>query len=281
MISESTLIMTIIDLVIIVITCLLFWNYHQNRELLKQLKIQRAAVIIFGGFFLIAALYFADILTMHLLPRFISMDKAMEIMKDLHLNTNWMLSSTGLLLLFIGIIYLNKIIFPRIVLYQNELELSSITDELTGLLNRRGLLSFAQKQCEIANRNNLNLYFLFLDVDGLKEINDTHGHNEGDIVLKATASILNETFRTSDVISRIGGDEFVVMAIENPEISIDQFTNRLKANLAAYNTNTNKPYKLSFSMRAIPLSPGKPCDLDELLSEADKLMYEQKNSYNT
>ena len=281
MIWESTLIMTIIDLVIIVITCLFFWNYYQNRELLKQLKIQRAVAIIFSGFFMIAVLYFADLLTMHLLPRLMPMKKAMEIMKDLHLNYNWMLSSTGLLLLFIGIIYLNKIIFPRIVLYQKELELSSITDELTGLLNRRGLLSFAQKQCEIANRNNLNLYFLFLDVDGLKEIHDKHGHNEGDIVLKATAKILNETFRSSDVISRIGGDEFVVMAIENPDISIDQFTNRLKANLAAYNTNTYKPYKLSFSMGAIPRTPEQPCDLDELLSEADKLMYEQKNSYNT
>jgi diguanylate cyclase (GGDEF)-like protein len=254
----------------------LFWNYYQNRHLLKQLKIQKGVAIILSGFFMMAFLYFIDILTMHLLPRFIPMKKAMEIMKDLHLNYNWILSATGFLLLFIGIIYLNKIIFPRIILYQKELEISSITDELTGLLNRRGLLYFAQKQCDIASRNNFNLYFLFVDVDGLKAINDNHGHEEGDKALKATSNILNETFRSSDVISRIGGDEFVVLAIEYPEITIDQITGRLKTNLNTYNTKAEKHYKLSLSMGLIPYVSGEPCDLDKLLSKADKLMYEQK-----
>jgi len=280
MIWESTLIMTIIDSLIIVITFILFWNYHQNRQLLKQLKIQSVVAIIFGGFFMMASLFFLDILTMHLLPRFMPMKKAMEIMKMLHLNYNWILSSTGLFLLFIGIIYLNKIIFPRIILYQKELELSSITDELTGLLNRRGLISFVQKQCDIANRNNLNLYFLFLDVDGLKAINDNHGHKEGDMALKDTSNILKETFRSSDVISRIGGDEFVVMAMENLDTTIDQFTSRLKTNLNNYNTKTNRPYRLSFSMGLIPHISGEPCDLDALLSRADKLMYAQKKKNN-
>ena len=139
MIWESTLIMTIIDLIIIVITFILFWNYHQNRQLLKELKIQKGVAIIMGGFFMMSFLYFMDILTMHLLPRFIPMKKSMEIMKDLHLNYNWILSATGFSLIFAGLIYLNKIIFPRIINYQKEIELSSITDELTGLLNRRGL----------------------------------------------------------------------------------------------------------------------------------------------
>ena len=197
-------------------------------------------------------------------------------MKDLHLNYNWILSATGFLLLFIGLMYLNKIIFPRIVLYQKELERSSITDELTGLLNRRGLLSFAQKQCDIANRNKMNLYFLFVDIDGMKAINDNHGHKEGDMALKATSTILIETFRSSDVISRIGGDEFVIMAMENPESTTEKFTSRLKTNLNNYNTKAIKPYTLSFSMGLIPYTSGDPCDIDNLLSSADKLMYEQK-----
>lgn len=281
MIWTSTLIMTIIDLTIIVITVILFWNFHQNRKLLKELKLQYGVAIILSGFFVMAALYFVDILTMHLFPIFIPMKKAMEIMTALHLNYNWILSASGFLLLFIGILYLNKIIFPRIILYQKDLERSSITDELTGLLNRRGLLSFAQKQCEIASRNNLNLYFLFVDVDGLKAINDNHGHEEGDKALKATSHILNETFRSSDVISRIGGDEFVVMAMENPDITIDQLTRRLKINLDTYNAKADKHYALSFSMGLIPYISGEPCDLDELLSRADKLMYEQKTRRNS
>jgi len=280
MIWESTLIMTIIDSLIIVITLILFWNYHQNRQLLKKLKIQSVVAIIFGGFFMMASLFFLDILTMHILPRLMPMKKAMEIMTTLHLNYNWILSATGLFLLFIGIIYLNKIIFPRIILYQKELELSSITDELTGLLNRRGLISFVQKQCDIASRNNLNLYFLFLDVDGLKAINDNHGHKEGDMALKDTSNILKATFRSSDVISRIGGDEFVVMAMENIGTTIDKFTSRLKTNLDYYNIKTNRPFRLSFSMGLIPHISGEPCDLDELLSRADKLMYEQKKKNN-
>ena len=129
-------------------------------------------------------------------------------------------------------------------------------------------------------KNYRNLYFLFLDVDGLKAINDQYGHKEGDMALKDTSNILKETFRSSDVISRIGGDEFVVMAMENIGTTIDKFTSRLKTNLNNYNTKTTRPYRLSFSMGLIPHISGEPCDLDVLLSRADKLMYAQKKKNN-
>jgi hypothetical protein len=139
MIWESTLIMTIIDLIIIVITFILFWNYCQNRQLLKQLKIQYGVSIILGGFFIMAFLYFVDILTMYLLPRFMPMKKAMDTMKNLHLNYNWILSATGFFLLFIGIMYLNKIIFPERKRAEDERE--RIILELKAALDKVNTLS--------------------------------------------------------------------------------------------------------------------------------------------
>jgi predicted signal transduction protein with EAL and GGDEF domain len=160
--------MTIVDVIIIVITLIVFWSYYQNRKLLKQLKIQNGVTIILGGFYIMAFLYYVDILAMHVFPLFMPMKQARKIMTDLHLNYNWILSAIGFFLLLIGIVYLNKIIFPRIILYQKRIELSSITDELTDLLNRRGFLKFAQKQIEIANRHQSHFSLLYLDLNDMK-----------------------------------------------------------------------------------------------------------------
>ena len=122
MIWESTVLMTIIDLVIIFLTFILFWNFYQNKRTLKHLKMQYSIVIILCGFSIMALLYLGDLLTMHFFPRFMSMEKSMEIMTELHLNYNWVLSSAGFGLLFIGILYLNKISFPECFLYQKNLE---------------------------------------------------------------------------------------------------------------------------------------------------------------
>ena len=153
---------------------------------------------------------------------------------------------------------------------ERYLRIESKTDELTGLLNRRGFLTVAQKQCYIANRNNLNLYCLFIDLDGLKEINDKHGHQAGDEALIDTANRLLEIFRSSDIIARIGADEFAVISVESPEININMLTRRLKDNLAIFNSKSNKPYKLSFSMGLAHYKTGQPCSVDELLSDAEK-----------
>ncbi len=278
MIWKSVFIMTIFDLIIITITLILFWNYYQNRQLHKKLKIQKGISFILCGFIVMAVLYFVDLLTMHLFPRFMPMKKSMEIMTNLHLNYNWIISAVGFSFLFAGILYLNKVLFPRIIYYQNQLEKETITDDLTGVLNRRGFFNMAKKQCEIARRNNLYLYFLFLDIDGMKVINDKYGHIEGDMALKNTSLILSETFRASDIISRIGGDEFVVMSMESPEISIELLSIRLEKNLAAFNSDANKPYNLSFSLGLNAFYPEAPCKIDELLSKADKMMYEKKKN---
>ena len=148
--------------------------------------------------------------------------------------------------------------------------ITSKTDELTGLLNRRGFIAVAQKQCYIANRNNLNLHCLFINLDGLKEINDKHGYQAGDEALIDTANKLLEIFRSSDIIARIGADEFIVISVESPEININMLTRRLKENLAIFNSKSNKPYQLSFRMGLSHYMTGQPCSTDEFLSKAEK-----------
>jgi diguanylate cyclase (GGDEF)-like protein len=159
---------------------------------------------------------------------------------------------------------------------EDELRALSLTDELTGLYNRRGFFTLADQQLKFANRNKKGMFLLSADLDNLKEINDTLGHEQGDLLLFETASILRKSFRDSDIIARLGGDEFVILATETPETTIESLTIRLKANLDAHNTEGNKPYNLSFSMGMIQYNPDHPSSIEELLSQADKLMYEEK-----
>jgi diguanylate cyclase (GGDEF)-like protein/PAS domain S-box-containing protein len=163
---------------------------------------------------------------------------------------------------------------------ENDLREISITDELTGIYNRRGFLALTEQQLKIANRENKSFIILYADLDGFKEINDKYGHKEGDNVLIEAANILKKSFRDSDIIARIGGDEFVVLAMETPEISIDMLTNRLKINLDVYNAKSGKPYMLSFSEGFVRYNPKQPSSIEALLSKADKLMYEHKNVKN-
>lgn len=152
----------------------------------------------------------------------------------------------------------------------------SIVDELTKLHNRRGFLTLAQQQLKIANRMKRGMLLFFMDLDNMKKINDTLGHHEGDLALMEIAAVLKETFRDSDIIARIGGDEFVVLAIDIPESSAEIFTARLHENLRNRNSRGKHPYKLSISMGIAHYHPEFPCSIDELLGRADSLMYEQK-----
>ncbi len=153
-----------------------------------------------------------------------------------------------------------------------------LIDELTGLYNRRGFLTFAKQQLNIAARMNKGMLLLYADVDDLKWINDTLGHQEGDRALIETAEILKKTFRESDIIARIGGDEFVVLAIEVHEGDAEILANRLQKELEDRNEKGNIGYKLSISAGIARNAPEDLCSIDELLKRADKLMYEQKRN---
>src|SRR5713226_10469939 len=95
----------------------------------------------------------------------------------------------------------------------------ALVDELTGLYNRRGFMAIAERQLKVGRRSGKGMLLFFIDVDDLKQINDSYGHAEGDRVLKHITEALEKTFRDSDVIARMGGDEFVVLAIEASDFS--------------------------------------------------------------
>ena len=155
----------------------------------------------------------------------------------------------------------------------------SFIDDLTGLYNRRGFFNFATQYLKLTRRTKRELLIIYIDVDQLKQINDTFGHNVGSLALIDTGNILKETFRASDIIARIGGDEFVVLAIEAVGTSIKSIAKRLQINLDSHNKKRGHPnnYKLSISMGITRYDPENPCSINELMDRADKLMYEQKN----
>ena len=159
---------------------------------------------------------------------------------------------------------------------EEELRTLTLTDSLTGLYNRRGFLTFAEQHLKVANRTKSKIYMLYADLDNLKRINDTLGHQEGDEALKETARLLEETFRESDIISRIGGDEFVVMPIKDAEENVAPITERLKNNLGRYNAAKDRSYILSISVGVTFYDPYNPITVEELLSQCDKLMYREK-----
>src|ERR1700752_2769155 len=158
---------------------------------------------------------------------------------------------------------------------EETLRNSSLKDDLTGLFNRRGLLKQAAPYFDFARRQKENLLLLFIDLDGMKRINDEFGHNEGDNALINTAAILNRSFRSSDIIARLGGDEFTVL-VTDLNASKEEVITRLNENLKAYNASETRSHKLAFSIGVATLEPERMTCFEELLEQADQAMYEQK-----
>jgi diguanylate cyclase (GGDEF)-like protein len=151
-------------------------------------------------------------------------------------------------------------------------------DPLTGLNNRRAFLILATQQLKTTDRMQDAAVLIFADLDGLKWINDNLGHSEGDRALVDTSNILRRSFRASDIIARLSGDEFVGLGIETQENMADVIVARLQEHLNAFNLQESRPYKLSISFGLARYSPQNPCSLLELLDEGDKAMYAQKQA---
>jgi diguanylate cyclase (GGDEF)-like protein/PAS domain S-box-containing protein len=150
----------------------------------------------------------------------------------------------------------------------------SLVDELTGLYNRRGFMAVTEQHVAAIHRNDKLPVILYADLDGLKKINDTLGHHEGDHAIIKTAEILNDTFRTSDIIARLGGDEFVVLAAIGKEESAESLTNRLQERFSAHNLQPNRPYDLSISVGVVHFDGES--SIQEVTARADRIMYEDK-----
>jgi two-component system cell cycle response regulator len=151
----------------------------------------------------------------------------------------------------------------------------AVTDELTGLYNRRGFLVSATNQLKLAHRNAQNLVLLFCDVNNLKWINDSFGHPEGDLALVRAADALEETFRDSDILARLGGDEFTVLASGAAIPNNEAIVSRIEENLEKANGEETR-YELTFSVGAARFDPEAPRSLSELMALADRDMYVQK-----
>lgn len=157
---------------------------------------------------------------------------------------------------------------------EKELKNISLIDELTGLQNRRGFLVLADQQLKLAFRLKKYAALVFIDLDGLKTINDAHGHPEGDQALKETSRILKRTFRDSDVLARLGGDEFAVLTTLDSEGSTTLLLERLEE--SARTSSYHYRFRLSLSYGVAFFDYENPCSLEDLIAEADRMMYRNK-----
>ena len=163
------------------------------------------------------------------------------------------------------------ILARKIDALEYEVNLSAIYDELTGILNRRGFNLIAEQSVKDAKRKRYNLMMYFFDIDGLKQVNDTLGHNTGSELIKDFSLLLKKGFRSNDVVARLSGDEFVVLAID-----ADGEPNVIDRLYELSQSITDKPYKLEFSVGNFRISPTDNSTIDEIIEQADQLMYQHK-----
>jgi len=162
----------------------------------------------------------------------------------------------------------------------SELHQLALTDELTGFYNRRGFLVLGMQQLKMSRRQDEPLLLFFVDVDHLKLANDSYGHDEGDALLLRCAAVLKNTFRESDIVARLGGDEFAVLAAEGADRSCEVILRRMEEHIREVNTRGGLT-TLSLSTGVSRFDPHAPVSLAELLTQADRNMYQNKRSRDT
>lgn len=159
---------------------------------------------------------------------------------------------------------------------EEEVKRQSLTDELTGLYNRRGFFVLAEQQLRAARREGLEVMLLYADVDGLKEINDRLGHAAGDRALSTAGRLLAQCFRPGDVVARFGGDEFVVLAPDVSRARGAVLAERLRERLAGWSAAHPEHPPLALSIGMAWYDPALLRTVDALLAEADSAMYARK-----
>ncbi len=159
--------------------------------------------------------------------------------------------------------------------FEEKLTAQSMLDELTGLFNRRGFNKLGEQQIYLSKKTGKGFYILYCDLNGMKQLNDRFGHNTGDMVLKQVGNILKNSFRKSDIIARVGGDEFIILAAEAQPETIDVMLNRLKNNIQKHNESNNYP-EISLSIGYAYFNPSDSKSLKDIINIADKMMYEEK-----
>jgi len=160
--------------------------------------------------------------------------------------------------------------------FELELQRLAAVDELTGVLNRRGFLDTAERELALAARFRRGAVLLFIDVDGLKHVNDTLGHDVGSELLVDAAAVLMRVARSSDVVGRLGGDEFCLLAVGEPTTAREAVEQRIRTEIDKHNTTADKPYDVAVSIGSAIYDPEQPERLEDLIAQADGRMYENK-----
>ena len=187
-----------------------------------------------------------------------------------HKHAGWVVSGclVGLLIVAAVVVFLRR---------QALLQALAVTDPLTGLYNRRGFLELASHDWELAQRRRATLLLFYIDLDRFKQINDTQGHKAGDLALQTVARILRESFRTSDVVARVGGDEFAV-ACDADADSPAAIESRIEDAVARHNASPDAQFQLGLSIGAFVGDDSVyRYSLDELIAYADANMYVRKS----
>src|SRR5215210_1549050 len=166
----------------------------------------------------------------------------------------------------------------RITALQDDLRRAAAVDPLTHLNNRRGFLPIAEHQLRIAQRTREPVALVFVDVDGLKHVNDTLGHAVGDTLIAEAAVVLRTTFRASDLPARMGGDEFCVLLRGESARSAERAVERLGAAVEDVNREPGRAFELSLSVGIARFDPDEPVSVDRLIEQADGLMYASRRA---
>jgi diguanylate cyclase (GGDEF)-like protein/PAS domain S-box-containing protein len=159
---------------------------------------------------------------------------------------------------------------------QQQLRELSLKDELTGLYNRRGFLTMAEHQLKLEKHSGTarGLALMFADMDGLKAINDTYGHEAGSHAIKTLGRLISSMVRSADLVARWGGDEFVILSVgvhdENAQLMVDRILERIDE----HNAESREPYLIACSIGVAPIVDNRP--LEEIIAKADEAMYAEK-----
>ena len=159
---------------------------------------------------------------------------------------------------------------------EDKLKGLSLHDGLTGLYNRHGFITLIESQLKLARRQKKKIILFYADIDDLKGINDNLGKQEGDMVLRETANILKASFRGSDIITRIGDDEFAVLLIDASEEHFEAINGNFRKTLEEHNSKRHEKYKLSISTGVTGYDPGYNDSIDNLLDHVYELVERDK-----
>jgi diguanylate cyclase (GGDEF)-like protein len=178
---------------------------------------------------------------------------------------------------------LNPPLLPRVLRYavehaqaNEQARVLALQDGLTGLLNLRGFAILAEQQLKLARRYAQTQLLLLFDLEGLEQIGHRHGHSEAGRAMVETAALLRETLRASDILARLGQNEFAALMIGGAAGNANALLERFRTRLAAWNERHERDYRLDVSIGLAPFDPQRPCSLHQLLAQADRQMYQAK-----